>query len=478
MSKIKKIATLSIGQGINVIVNFLFLPYMARVLSYEDYGSYGQVLLISSFTIALFSFGLSQIIFVYLTKKDTQGSVLTSNLFAGLLLGFLSCGALFFSSDLFANYLENPAISRLIKIYSFTSIFIIPFASINAYLVFKDKVKSSVGISVLSNLIKVILVVYAIQIHESIGLSLLFIGISSIIQFSIGCFLIRNKVNFSFPKQLLLEQLQKGLPLGLTGILGTGILYIDGLMVSKIEGVEAFAIYRNGAIEVPYLAAVYASIAAIILPEVAKLYAKGSFAEIVRLKKKVIQNTMMITYPVLIFLLFNATDFIILYLGEKYSESALIFAVFNLTLLMRVNDYHDVIVSANRSKLLLCYYGFVFILNVILNYFFIIYLGILGAAIATVSSLFIFAYILLQKSMKLVQSSISKVVHFRSFIGVVVICSTLAFLLSFTKMFVDNRVINLVLAAAIFFPVSYFILLKFNFFSESIKNKVLTKLKL
>jgi len=68
MSRVKKIATLSLGQGINVLVNFLFLPYMARVFSYEDYGTYGQVLLVTSFLAALLSFGLPQIIYVYLNQ--------------------------------------------------------------------------------------------------------------------------------------------------------------------------------------------------------------------------------------------------------------------------------------------------------------------------------------------------------------------------------------------------------------------------
>ena len=38
MRKSLKVATLLVGQGFNALVNFLFLPYLARALDYEAYG--------------------------------------------------------------------------------------------------------------------------------------------------------------------------------------------------------------------------------------------------------------------------------------------------------------------------------------------------------------------------------------------------------------------------------------------------------
>ena len=62
MSIIKKIGILSLGQGINILVNISFLPYMARVLNYSDYGSYGQAILIVSFVGAVMTAGLPKIL--------------------------------------------------------------------------------------------------------------------------------------------------------------------------------------------------------------------------------------------------------------------------------------------------------------------------------------------------------------------------------------------------------------------------------
>lgn len=448
---------------------------MARVLPYDQYGTYGQVLLIGSFTIALFSIGLGQILYVYLNKVGKEIKVFSSNLMAAVCLGTVGLLCLFFLSDFFGQWLGNPGLSIGIKYYSISILFIIPYISANGYLIFEGKVKASVGISIIVNLFKVVLVVYFIQVYSSVSLALGAISLSYFVQILIGIFLVRKKISFVINKDLFFEQVKKGLPLGLTGILGAGILYIDGLMVSKFEGVEQFAIYRNGAIEVPYLATIYSSVAAIVLPEVAKLFSKKKFSEILDLKRSVIINTMALTYPILVFLLFNSKSLIGIYLGDKYYESALIFAVFNLTLLIRVNDYQDILIAANKGKSLLYYHIFAFVLNIVLNLVFISVFGILGAAIATVLTLFIFGFLLLNHSLSLIERRVIELFHLKKMsiiIGVSVTIASVAY--ASTAMF-SNALIRLVLFSVIYFPCTYFCIIKSKVFGEQLIVKILPK---
>lgn len=472
MSKVKKIATLSLGQGINVIVYFLFLPYMARVLTYEDYGTYGQVLLIGSFAIVLFSFGLSRIIYVYLSKAEQEGKVLFSNLSAGLFSGFFAAAVLYFSAGFFAAWLDNPGLELPMKYYAVAAFFVIPFSSVNAFLIFKDKVRQSVIISVVSNLIKILLVVYFVQMYASVSLALAGIAFAFFVQFAMGLWYIRKDLHLAFSMQLFKEQLLKGMPLGLTGILGTGILYIDGIMVSRMEGVEIFALYRNGALEVPYLATVYASVAAIILPEVAKLYSKHQFVEIVALKKKVIMNTMMLTYPVLVFLLFNARDLIVLYLGQKYEASAMIFAIFNLTLLVRVNDYSDILIASNKAKYIMYYYTLAFLLNIGLNYVLIQKLGMVGAAISTVFTLFVLSFAQLRKSMQLVDSKMIKLVNIKQILLFFLVSISLALVLDQLILRKIDGILKIGLFSLLYFSIIYSFLIKMNYLPKAFIKRI------
>jgi O-antigen/teichoic acid export membrane protein len=475
LSNVKKIATLGFGTGINILVNFLFLPYMARVLSYEDYGSYSQVLLITTFAASLLSFGLPQIIYVYLNKHNNEKEVLSTNIFSAFVLGTIGTIALIISSQLFGNWFKNDQLGDLIPIYAITLIFSLPFQSINAFFIYKNKVKLSAGIAILTNLIKIALVIGSIQLYNSVYLALFSIFISQLLQFVIGFLAVKNSLTLNLKKTLIITQLKKGFPLGLTGILGAGILYIDGIMVSKLEGVQAFAIYRNGAIEVPFISTIYGSIAAIILPEVARLYKESNFKEIVNLKRKVIMNTMMLTYPVLVFLLFNSRDLIVLYLGQKYEASAIIFAIFNLTLLIRVNDYHDILIAANKTKYILYFYSVVFLLNLILNYFFINLWGSVGAAYATIISLLIFSFLHLYKSAKTIQASIKDFVNLKNLILLLFISISVATILNLSISYFVKNEVRLVLFMTLFFPIVYLLLVKFNLISKEIITQLIPK---
>ncbi len=475
MSLVKKIGVLTLGQGINILVNILFLPYMARVLSYEDYGTYGQALMIVAFIGAMLSFGLPKVIFVYLNSRNNEKEVLSSNILAAMLLALIGVILIFFTKNLLSTWFNNVALIPLLSIFSISLLFSLPYQSVNSYLIHLGKVKTSVYIVIISNLIKVGLVVLAIQLYESIYLAVIGILISQIVQLIIGLIVIRKSIVFKFKKHLFYKQIIDGLPLGLTSFVGTAILYTDGMMVSSIEGVEAYAVFRNGAIELPFIATIYASIATIILPEVTKLFSTDKYKEIISLKKKVIMNTMMLTYPIFIFLLFNSTDIIVFYLGEKYIGSAMIFLVFNFTLLIRINDYSDILISANKGKKILFYYVVSLILNVILNYILINLLGSIGAAISTIISLFVLAGLQLVSSLKIIHSSILELVDIKSILKLITASTLLSFIIYFISSNVHNPNYRLFFFFFIYFPIIYYYLYYTNLISKDILKQLLPK---
>ena len=185
MSKVRKIATIALGRGLNTIVNFLFLPYLSRTLSYTDYGSYGQTLLIITFVVALLSLGLPQIIYVFL-NSHTPKDVLTSSVFGSILLGIIGvCFILIFNQTI-AEYFGNRELSSLLSLYSVTLVLILPFQILNSYLIYKGKVKVSATIALLTNFIKIILVFIAIHYLESVYYAFVGILCSQVIQLIIG----------------------------------------------------------------------------------------------------------------------------------------------------------------------------------------------------------------------------------------------------------------------------------------------------
>lgn len=476
MSLTRKVGLMTLGQGINVVVNILFLPYMARALSYEEYGSYGQALLVTSIVATFLTLGLPQLLNVYLAddKKDDRLS-LSSNLITSILLGLVGSVLTFALSDWFGTVFDNKELPYLIQIFSLSILFSIPFASLNSYFIYTGRVKLSVKLSVLTNVLKIILVVLSIQFFKSLPLALISMVFISVLQLLIALLYAKSGLVYQIDKKLIKQQIVEGFPLGLTGIVSMVILYTDSTMVSSMLGIKEYAIYRNGAIEVPFISTLYGSIAAIVLPEVAKMWQKGKIDELFQLKKKVIMNTIYLLYPILIFLIFNAQSIITLYLGEKYVDSAVVFAVFNLTLLIRVNYYADVLISAKKNRYILKIYLIVVVFNFIVNYILINLYGSVGAAASTVLSIALLSGLLLTKTLSISKKKLSDLFEIRKILVVLVSTLFIGFIMYFVTQWLNNELVKL----SVFF-IGYSILTVFLFnhltyFSKDIYLQLLPK---
>lgn len=474
-SKVRDIGMLTFGKGINLLVNILFMPYMARALSYNMYGTYGQTLFITALVTAILTFGLPKIIYVFLSEEEyNQKDVLSSNLFGAGIVSVIGVVIVISLSHFLSVYLNNEQLVLYLNIFAFSILFSLMNSVINSYLIYDDRVKESITIIVIVNIIKIGLVVASIQLYQSLTLAFFSIIFSMILQFLAGVFLVRKKLVFPQIK-LTKKQMQMGLPLGLVGMIGIALLYTDSFMVSRILGVKEYAIYRNGAIEVPFIATIYGSIAAIILPAVTKLWGSDNINEIIRLKRKAIMNTIYIIYPVLFFMLYNSYDVITLLMGMKYESSAIIFAIFNLTLLVRVNNYSDVLIASKNSNYILITFCIAFLINIILNYILISSFGAVGAAISTVISIALLALIQFVKTLSLLNARLRQLVSIRNILLTILISSLLAFILHFIVSFVRLHIFRLLIFALAYFPVVYLFLLKRNYIDKSILEQLLPK---
>lgn len=475
MSTIKKITYLTVGQGINFLVNLIFMPYMARAMTYSEYGTYGQVVLVFSVTCVIFSFGLSQVIFVFLADKEKDSRiVLTSNLTASIISIALSFFFISIFKNQISNGFNNPDISTGLEIVKYSFFFFFFNSSLNAFLIGKGFAEKATKIIVIANSLKVILVILSVQLFGSLIFVFYSILIASFIQLVLLIYSTKSYFTNSFSSKLVFQQIKIGFPLAITGIFGMGILQADAVMVSSSFDVKDYAIYRNGAFEIPFFSTLYASIAAIIMPKVSELWKAGEIKAIIYLKRKVIINSMAIIYPMLFFFLINSRDIIELYLGDKYHKSAIIFLIFNLTLLIRINDYFDVLIASGKTNLILLFNVFVFIINLILNFTFIKIIGLPGAAVATVISLFIYAWIHLKYSFKTLETGFFVFFKIRD-IGSILLISFALGIVSFSVTFAFklNGICKIAFYGLFFLFPTYYSLIKINLIDKQIVNKLL-----
>ena len=443
------------------------LPYLARSLSKTDYATYGQSLLIVVTMTTIISAVFNKSLYLFLAGENkNNNAVLSSNLFIALLVSIGFVIGTYTVAPQISSLFGNINIQYCIRIYVFSILSSTLYTIINSYLIFKGRVKVSSSISVVSNLIKVCVLYWVINNTnsiESIFWVLLFISVAQLI--TALFFVLPRLTGISKAHIALgLQQAKLGLPLGLSAMIGTFILQADAFMISTMLNQEAYAMYRNGAWEIPLISTIYASISIIILPEITTLWKKQEFQLIRSLKSTAILSTACITFPILGYLLINSENIIVLLFSSTYQASWTVFAIFNLALLVRINDYSDIIIASGKTKLISQYYLIAFILNLILNYVLIVYFSYVGAAIATLFSLLCLAILQGRKSVRLLNTSVNDLFQMKKILIVLLISIVLYGLISIgVSQIITPLFLKLIFGGLLYFPLIYYIIYKLGF---------------
>ncbi len=470
-----KVLVLTIGNGINLLINFLTLPYLVRSLSYQDYGSYGQVLIVIAFLQGLFTFNLNQVANIFFARKEFDQRVVFSTLMRSALLLSLA-GALFMLAGVpfISGSFDNPSLDRLLVFSVINLMGQIPVPILLSVLIYRGLVKRLTAVLVFTNIIKVGVMLLAIQVFNSVDLLMMGLSAVSVLQAVVLFFCVSSEIRTMqfFNRKVAKEIFHVATPLALTSILERLVFYIDGIMISGMLSTTDYAFYRAGAIEVPFVASLYGSVAAVILPEVARLFYDHQRDEIIRLKRKVISTTAFLVYPVLVYLLFFAEPIVSFYLSEKYLASTLVFAIFNLTLLIRINDYQDIIIVSGNTRYIFYAIVILTIVNIGLNYLLIRFFGIYGSAAAFILHLVMLASALTYKTTRLMKCQVTDLFDLKTIGGIVLIALFLVIPVWLLHAFVFDSVWLIILAAPVYMLVFVMTGIKFQLVDPVLVNQM------
>ena len=433
---LKKDALINIVvNAFTTILNFIFVPFLAREISLEENGEYGQVLLVSNLLVLIFNLGILNIYPVLLNEfKNEINKVFSNTIY---LLGLSSIIAILVQVviGLFSILFLHSNIEEYLIIYSLFTVSTIFIGVITPQLIFEGKSSKLVLITLVFTTVRLLLSFLFIRVYHSV---LYLVIVNTVINFlqAIALYLLVDKEKRKFTKfdsTIIKHIIAESYPFVILSFLGYSIVYIDGWMLSNLLSTAEYAIYRNGAIEIPFIATVYSSIAGLVMYKLAKLKSENEVAQMFQLKSKVVQTIAVFTFPVIIFFIINADYFIPLYLGAKYIQSAAVFSVFSAAALIRINNYGELLII-NKNKKVIIYANLItFITNLIMNYFFIKNFGFIGAAFAYLISVFLLAGMLTYKTIKIYNVPLSAYFNFNILIKLSLVSILFSFGLKFLQ---------------------------------------------
>ncbi|QLH47037.1 MAG: oligosaccharide flippase family protein [Bacteroidota bacterium] len=185
-SKSKNILLLVLSQAINLIILFLFTPYLVRALPQEQFGTYSQVLLIAEFIGVLVSLAVVQIAMMVFTKPDVPFSDAFKTVFRfNLISSLLGVVFMWLFSTFASSVFRNESLTFLLILFSPYVLGLKMNAVFNQALIRLNESKFILYVTVSMNLLKLTLAFVAVHYYHSLPAMMVVYALDPVLQSTI-----------------------------------------------------------------------------------------------------------------------------------------------------------------------------------------------------------------------------------------------------------------------------------------------------
>ena len=473
-----------IGKLIQILFQFLVPVVLIRIFSQSDYGTYQKVLFVTAILIPLFRFHLTDSLFYFfpiLEKSKERNELISQTYFQLLTICFFVSLLILIVLPFLNSFFEDVVFFK----YKYQILGIVFFSVSSSILenifILEKKSKFLVKFASIDKFVRTCLLIYIGFYFKTIESALLAIIIHGLLRFIfLTSYLLKfYKLNLLHVKiEKLKKQWSYVLPMGIGIFVGVIGKNTDKLILVWLLTDSDFALYSIGNLSVPFIATVYVSIGNVVMPELAKYSIKKDFKRTLQLWKSMVIKNSIVTLPIIFFFIIEAKELFIFLFTESYADSANVFRVIVLTLLIQMLGYGYVLRAFGKTKKILVAKVYRTILSLIVGYILIINFGIIGAAVTSVFSFFINAIIQLISAKKMLQVTwldylpwkhFAKLILISTFPGIIIICiNTLGY----------TPIKTLIINSFIYFSLITYLLYRFSYFKVFGTDKIFKQLKL
>ena len=168
---------------------------------------------------------------------------------------------------------------------------------------------------------------------------------------------------------------------------------VDRIVVARGASDADFAVFVNGALEMPIGMILVGSVFMTIQPLLVRHIAAGQRDHFLTLWNSATTNVATVVFPISCFLALFSTDIMVLIYGQTYQASGLIFLMYSIGMMPRIQSPDTVIEATGRTKFILFLSLFALINNVIFAAAGMWLYGLIGVAVACMIQRFVLAFV-------------------------------------------------------------------------------------
>ncbi len=480
-SRTSKVFSLSLAQGILMVVNVVVGMVLSRTLTVGDYGTYLQTFLAYNIATPILTMGLPTAMYYFLPGEEKRNKALVlENMLLLFIAGLIFTLFLHFGgAKLLANRFNNKDLLVTLEWMKFYPLYTFPILLRSAVWVTQDKVNLNAKYNVVTGFIEAVILIIVGLIAQSYEAPTIIRIIIPIAYFPICVYLIFKNVKgeWSSPTLASMSKIAKfSIPLGLATVLGTLAKQLSGMVVSLLSTPEEYAIFANGAKEVPFIGIITGSISVVIMADMTKYIKEGEVNSALELFRKSASISASFLFPIMICLMIFSESFIEILYSSKYSESVVPFVIYLFIIPSRIAFYGSALIAFGKTKIILYRSILDLLFTAIFCFLFVKLLGPYGAALGLVVTVYIWSvpYNLFSLS-KYFKCKMRHILHFKNLLNILIVSLIAGVVPAIILIFNLNSIVEFIVGVFIYSAI-YFILAynKIQVFNSQI-NTICTK---
>lgn len=389
---------LSSGRLLTALATVLITGVLTRHLDTREYATVRQVLLLAALGLPLLTLGLPQAPLHLLpgaAPRRARG-IVTENLalltLLGLLFGLAMLSPL---GALWTARFENPALAGALWVLVPYCLGWFPIQSLGGVLVPANRAKLLMMHNMGAHLLLLAGILTATFLSGSAQTVLLVYAAWAVLMGVWGVYIMGlvtpapggpwwGDAHWGGLK----AQLRFGLPLGLATLLTGLSTQLDKYLVGILCSERDFAIYVTGALEVPLVAVITGAISMVVVPDFKLHHRAGEPEKILALWQSAMRASMLFLAPIFFGVLLFGPDIARVLFGAEYVEAGRPMRIYALMLPLRAAVYGSVLIATERARWVTISALVGLVLNALLSWVAIHFIGPDGAAWASVLSIY------------------------------------------------------------------------------------------
>ena len=413
----KQSLLLSAGRTIAFGLNIFVPVLLVRIFGKSEYGLYKQLLLIFSTLFSIGELGISQSLYYFLPRcPDQRARIMTQTFVIVLGTGLLIwTGMVLFRSPI-GRLMNAPELVRFLPLLGLYTCLMIGASFLETGMIAEGKARWASVVVILSQFLNSLILVVTALIFDDLFIVIAGATLFAALRFCTQFVFLLKRYGISLRVlrfSMLKEQLRYSLPIGA----GNAAWMIQGKLhqyfVSGFFNPAVFAVYAVGCFKLPLLDIITSSVGSVMIPAISRHQKDGNTQRILEIWNRAIKKMNLLLFPVFVFFLITADEFITILFTTEYAGSIPIFRI-GLVLIL--------ISSINTGAVLQAYAETRYIMKIailrlpvtaVLLWVCIHLWGVIGAMTADALALVLFRFIVLKKVARVLRLPFTRVIDWR-----------------------------------------------------------------